>query len=72
MPARSDPCWNDPDWRAAKLHECVRRHGLEKTEIAQMTGNKPDTVRFWLGNYGAVVGANTLFSLILQLNARVS
>ena len=70
LPARTDPCWNDPDWRFATLHQCVKAHGVSRDEIADLTGAKVLTVGIWLGGRGSMIGASTLRVLILELNAR--
>lgn len=72
LPARADPRWNDPDWRRAVLQSCMDLHTLDNIEVADLTGNRPDTVRIWLGGYGSVIGINTLRALILELNARIA
>jgi len=68
VPARDNPCWNDHDWRFTTLRECVKAHNLTKYDLADLTGVKPVTARFWInGNYP--IGVQTLRALILDLNA---
>jgi hypothetical protein len=71
IPARTDPRWQDPNWRTETLRDLAQAHGLTNESLAELTGHSPRTAKFWRNNSRQAIPAPVLRLLAIDLNAQV-